>query len=290
MSSNWMADFCDQCLAVVVLYKTSIADSATLASLSKSLERVGGKMDLLVYDNSPDYNSGIGNISFRWKIYYIGNPSNPGISTAYNSGFCLAKEAGKRWLLFLDQDTSFPINTFEVYALAVQKHKAHHLFAPILVSGGGVRSPCNYKLMRGSPMKVVGAGVLGLRGKSLLNSGLLVSLHAFSLAGGYNEKIPLDFSDHDFIRRLANKQKEAIIINLTCGHSLSTDHSSDRHSVMRRFETYWQGGIVSANGLVDATFLRFWGAIKGIKYFLRCKDIKFIRILLRYFFKMPWKS
>ena len=43
-----------------------------------------------------------------FRIHYISDPTNPGVSKAYNVGFELARQLNKKWLLLLDQDTVFP--------------------------------------------------------------------------------------------------------------------------------------------------------------------------------------
>ncbi len=90
-------------LAVLVLYKSRLEDSATFVSLSSSLKNSNAKMDIVVYDNSPTpMVTESEHISDNWRIHYLHDETNPGVSKAYNEGFRIARKLQKRWLLLLD--------------------------------------------------------------------------------------------------------------------------------------------------------------------------------------------
>jgi len=73
--------------AILVLYNTKPEHSESFISLSKNLENSGSKMDIVVYDNSPEpvYRK---EASFEdWNIHYIHDRSNPGVNKVYNMTF-----------------------------------------------------------------------------------------------------------------------------------------------------------------------------------------------------------
>ncbi|MGZ3921653.1 MAG: glycosyltransferase, partial [Bacteroidia bacterium] len=212
-------------LALIVLYKTKLTESKSFLSLSASLANSDVCMDLLVYDNTPSCNEGgILEHYDNWKIIYHADSENGGVSKAYNKGAQIAKEMNKKWLLLLDQDTSFPLDTMQKYMQAIDENAHEKLLAPILmVNKGTIISPCYFKFMRGFSVKAVEPGLKSLKIFSVINCGLCIDVDAFNLNGGYNEQIKLDFSDHDFIRRFRKSiGNRLIVIDLEVFHSLSS--------------------------------------------------------------------
>ena len=70
-------------------------------------------MDIVVYDNSPEYNTSFidnekDNIYFA--IHYIADYSNSGVSKAYNITARLGRTLNKKYLLLLDQDTEIALS------------------------------------------------------------------------------------------------------------------------------------------------------------------------------------
>lgn len=232
----------NEVLAVLVLYKCKLEDSETFNSLAASLNRAGKSLDILVYDNSPVKHYSQSKFCIdNFYVYYISDTSNPGVSKAYNIGAALAKEKNKKWLLLLDQDTVFPLD-------AIKKYNDHQLkesviCAPILKSEYGVISPCRYKWGHGKALKHYVPGMNNFSNKSLLNSGLLVPLELFNAIGGYDERIPLDFSDHDFVERAIKITSVFFLSEIVCKHSLSAV-DIDKNRVLFRFRSYLKGAKV----------------------------------------------
>ena len=157
-------------LAVLVLYETRLEHCESFLSLSKNLKNSGSKMDIVVYDNSPEpaYEK---KASFdNWNIHYIHDGSNPGVSKAYNEGFKIGKELNKKWLLLLDQDTTFPQDALIKYFDAMNSYKNSVLFAPVLIVNNKIYSPSRYYLKRGFHLKSIKVGFNTIRNKTLLNS------------------------------------------------------------------------------------------------------------------------
>jgi rhamnosyltransferase len=234
-----VADFTREALAVLVLYGRTLPESVTFRSLGEGLLRLGERLDLLVYDNSavatpPDPAAG-------WQIEYRHDPSNPGVSRAYLEGAHVAVARGKRWLLLLDQDTSFPPEAITVYADARRRYPAEVLFAPVLRDGARIVSPCAYRFPRGSPLGSIPAGPQDLAGKSVLNSGMCISVAAYLEVGGHDTRIALDFSDHEFIDRFKRRYPRACILPLECRHGFSGALRSGVEADLQRFRFFCRG-------------------------------------------------
>ena len=95
-------------VGVVVLYRCNLEESNTIASLDISLGKVKKRLNLLVYDNGPKKQSSEEEIKYgNFDISYKHDPTNPGISKAYNEGIGFATKHGADWILLLDQDTFY---------------------------------------------------------------------------------------------------------------------------------------------------------------------------------------
>jgi GT2 family glycosyltransferase len=248
----------DKILFVIVLYKTKLEESTSFITLSENLESLNSLAELVVYDNSPGKINQGSIIKIRnWSITYIQDPSNPGISKAYNEAFKIGKKQHKQWLLVVDQDTFFPPDALTIYLASLKKFPDAKLFAPVLKSNQLIVSPTRYILKRGFPLKQVKPGLNSLDYISPINSGLFINLEAFEKAGGYNEKVKLDFSDYQFIERFKQKYQHFVLMDLICIHGLSTNDNSTLESSLTRYRYFCEGAYFSTITKVDK-FL-YWG-------------------------------
>ena len=106
----------DETLVVIVLYKDLLAQSESFKSLSEAIPK-SIRISLFVFDNSPT--RGALPHSDAWDITYQHEPSNIGVSLAYNEAFKLASQLQKKWLLLADQDTKFPATLFSDYQTGI---------------------------------------------------------------------------------------------------------------------------------------------------------------------------
>jgi len=235
-----MVDSVNDVLGVVVLYNCTIEESITLSSIKESLLKNSDFLDVVVYDNSErsEIESGsrfeFGNL----KIHYFHDATNPGVSKAYNFGAKYGGGLRKKWLLLLDQDTRFPLDSIEKYISGINLNPDLKLFAPVLkLVNGDVFSPCKYTLKRGFALKKVTFGITSLQGISVLNSGMMIHLKSFSLVGGYDERVKLDFCDFLFIEKFKKVYSSCFIIDVTCEHDFSDDEK-DVEKLNERFGIY----------------------------------------------------
>lgn len=227
-----------QILPIVVLYGQGIGESQTMKSLRENL---GPQqyMDVFVYDNSPQAQHQ--EASFTWqgfRVTYRHDPANSGLSKAYNEGAKEAARLGKTWLLLLDQDTTLPSNILERYQHAATEHPDMHLFAPVLkLANGTIFSPSLVKHKRGYPPASIVPGKYSLYQYSPVNSGVFISLALFQEAGGYNEKVKVDFCDFQFMEKVRRLAADFIVIDAIAEQDFSSDEPSIEKQ-QRRFKIY----------------------------------------------------
>lgn len=266
-------------LAVIVVYQQRLADSRSFQSLRVAAAAASMQVDLFVYDNSPAAQSPPSDPAFA--IHYRHDPSNPGVSKAYNAAADFAAETGKTWMLLLDQDTMLPPNTFAAYAAATNMDQA--LLAPRLWENGRLYSPCRYFFGRGFHLRNISAGSHSLDHRNLLNSGLCIRLDLFERAGRFNEKIPLYFSDFEFINRVRHVAPTFAVVDLDCQHTLADVRGRDLAAAQRRFRYYAAGAATSAGSFVDRFVLACGVGLRALKLTLTFGSVSFMGIFLRDF-------
>ncbi len=232
-------DYLKDILAVVVLYKSEFDGTKTMLSLSKALENVDGRLDTVLYDNSPVAN--YTESEFRLKnfnITYIHDVSNPGVSRAYNFAAKIAIKRSKKWIMLLDQDTYFDENILCSFSESINQYRDIRLFAPILkLADNKIFSPCRYFFKRGFHIRKIKPGLHRLKNIAPVNSGMLINLEAFMLVNGYNEKVKLDFSDFQFIERFRSKFDHFVVVNSDSTQDFS-NLDYNRNENERRFKLY----------------------------------------------------
>jgi GT2 family glycosyltransferase len=281
-----MTRFLAETLAVLVLYKVRLDASDTFLSLTRSLKKSGRSMEVLVYDNSPTPMVRDEDLARDGLLlHYISDPANPGVSRAYNRGFEIARQRGRKWLLLLDQDTAFPDDALSCYTDAVEAHGDSLLFAPVLVCGSTIYSPCANALNLNYHVKAVPPGKVRARGKSLLSSGMCIHVDAFARAGGFDEGIPLDFADHDFMKRYRRHFDSFVVLDLVCAHAFSDREPSDMDRALTRFDYYCKGARGSIKSIPDALSLPPLAFLRAARLCVRFGSLTFLRRLFRAFLR-----
>ena len=75
-------------------------------------------------------------------------------------------------------------------------------------------------------------------------------------------------------------EKNIIIFNADCKHSLSSEEDVSLKSALIRFDYYLEGAKYFRNSFSDVKGLQFWTLLRGLKLGLRYKTIKFITKVL----------
>jgi rhamnosyltransferase len=237
-TDNLSFRFADQLLVVLVIYETDLSGSTAWTSLQGELNRISQPVDILVYDNSAE--SRMPPVSRFGKVHYRHDPSNPGVSKAYNFGLQLALAQKKSWLLLLDQDTTLPPHLFEVYQLAMEKNPEVGIFAPLVRDSRGLVSPFRYYFGKGLRLTTVSSGFHSFQHRRIINSGMLVSVKLFQAAGGYDERFPMDFSDICFTERVMAHSPVFYVVPVICLHELSSEQNTPERleTVAQRFKLF----------------------------------------------------
>jgi hypothetical protein len=245
----------------IVAYKIPFFQSPAYLSIRQSLLAAGLPQEVIyIYDNTdlPDWEVSYNHLPEKQFVSYIHDPTNPGISKAYNNLASTTRKASYTWILFFDQDTEVPVSLITKYLEAIAARPEPVLKAPTLKTQNGLSvSPCNMRYGVASPLAHLEPGVHSLKGKSLLNSGLACSLDLFFKAGGYNEAIMLDFSDHDFIDRARRLTDRFELIDVVCLHGFS-DQTAGLESAIARYKIF-------RHDLAAAT-RRSWIDMLGFQY------------------------
>jgi rhamnosyltransferase len=270
--------FLDDLLVIIVLYNHGFEESAAKKSLSAALHQVNLKLDLFLYDNSstPVYNKEFFELD-QFNIKYISDPSNPGVSKAYNTGAGYADTLGKKWVLLLDQDTEFGVNLLPSYYEKVAVHgREINLFAPKLVlKDGSIFSPSRYKYKRGFKISAIEPGIHSFKKISPVNSGMLINLKSFLGVDGYNEAVRLDFSDFQFIERFKKNNDNFILINLE-GLQDFSDESGSLSSSLNRFKIYCEcAKACHRNSIADDFFYFLNSMNRSLKLSFRFRTLAF---------------
>jgi rhamnosyltransferase len=273
----------DDMLGVMVLYQKRMADCETFSSLFGSLSGRTGDIHLVIYDNSPVPMHVPEEFSlFPAQITYISDTSNPGVSKAYNTAYTIARQLNRKWLLLLDQDTVFPEDALSIYAAHIES-TAPALLAPMLVCDGTIYSPCRQVGNINFPLRTVQPGLLPSKGLSVLNSGMYIHLDAYEKAGGFDERIRLDFADHDFMKRYRRYFENFLLIDMVCQHGFSDKETSDIDTSLARFRRYCEGARNSIKSPADPLSLLPLILIRATRLSLRYRSTRFLRVLVRTF-------
>jgi GT2 family glycosyltransferase len=280
-ANDLIRDFVRSTLFVIVVYKQALDECESYRSLNASLAAYGlTAADVFVQDNSPSGSNRAGDLPP--SIRYLHDASNPGVSKAYNRAAEYAQTAKKKWLLLLDQDTHLPVETVARYADAAHNDSTG-LLAPRLWESGRLFSPCRYYFGRGFPLGNICSGEHALRHRNLLNSGLCVSTHLFRQTGGYDEAIPLYFSDFEFVNRVRMLQPTFRVVDLDCRHTLADVHGRDVAAALRRFEYYAAGAAASAKTIPSMMMLWIGVALRAAKLSVRFRKPRFLWVPLKNF-------
>lgn len=272
--------FLSDILFIVVLYKRKISECESIQSIITGLREYS--IDIFIYDNSPEYNTISYQATSNIKIHYRADAMNSGISKAYNEGAKFAKKGGKRWLIFSDQDTVFKDNALYMYYLSIMEFPNNVLFVPILKNDNLIISPCKYYLKNGFLFKEEFYGLTSIRHKSVLNSGLCISLKAFEEIGGYNERISLYFSDFNFIDRFRKKYKTFVVVKTIANHDFSL-LSLDNETSMTFFENYCIGARSLVNNVLEYIIILMVALYRMILLSMKFKRLVFVKIFIYYF-------
>ena len=233
---------CYKILFVVVLYNQNYYQTETYRTLLKYIDNKQ-LYKILVYDNS---STSVNNLIVYQDpfVEYISDKSNPGVSKAYNYAATWARENNFSWILLLDQDTIFPNDILCEYIDAIRNNPQIKLFVPQIKTNGhsGFLSPSRMRSYFPSYSKEILPGLNNLKRLSPVNSGMLINVDSFWMAGGYNTRVKLDFSDHQFIDRFKRIDQSFYVLKAVCIQNYSDDEL-DKKKKLNRFVFFCRGAM-----------------------------------------------
>lgn len=270
-----------QILPIVVLYKKELSDAESINTLLDS-DIDNSISDIFVYDNTPENiikNNIVCEVYRNRNVIYYHDIKNSGVSTAYNSGMKKANELNYKYVLLLDQDTVFPSDALKFYQQSIEDQPGINLHVPrLLTKKGEFCSPLRYAFHRGFVTNELSSGIYSLNTYSPINSGMLLDVNTAILAGGYNNKVYLDFSDFQFIERLKNISSSFYLMPLTLEQDLSND-DENYNNLLNRYGIYCEcARFCEKNNIYDEFIYFMMVLIRGIKLVQRTKMLKFISI------------
>ncbi|MGA8729116.1 MAG: glycosyltransferase [Terracidiphilus sp.] len=200
--------------AVIVLYRTAPNKSEsvrTLLNARRSFPSSAGKVEVVVWDNSPQEQN---NNCVPEGVFYVHDPRNAGLANAYNRAVEIASEHQSDWLITLDQDTSLPQNYLLKMAEAAQLSRGHSGIGAVVpqIASDGKRLSPNVFLLGAVPYwyRRSTSGVFR-RPVFAFNSGAMVRMDALRQVGGYTPWFWLDNSDTQLFRELHRHGKRVYI-------------------------------------------------------------------------------
>lgn len=212
-----------QIASAVVLYNPTNEDIENINSYLKDVDI------LYVLDNSPKRNDK--RLPENKKIQYIFNDNNLGISIPLNMAAQMARDNNYKWLLTMDQDTSFDNEVLKKMKERIEKMDCNNI---------GIVTPWhNTKLnIKKSKEKIE-------HPLDVMTSGNLLNLEIHQKIGGFQEDLFIDGVDIEYCLKLAkNGYKITRFNDLEIKHNLGNIFYKQflwkellitNHSAMRRY-------------------------------------------------------
>lgn len=222
----------DDLLIVIVIYKLSLNDSQTWQSLIKWLPTPA---TIYVHDNSPTAQIAP---HTQHLVLYHHDSANGGVSKAYNMALVKATTKSKGWVLLLDQDTNLTEGFFQKFAESILAYPHKSFFAPILKDNKGIVSPFLYSDGMSQKLDTVIPGLFSFEKYRVANSGTFIRTAALAQAGGFDEKLPLDFSDIYFQEKLLSTQPEFVVVESIVDHNFSGSFIKNRQQSLHRYKIF----------------------------------------------------
>ncbi len=271
--------FYDEILFVVVVYERLLSSIASLKSIPDFYKNFHSQPLIFVYDNSKQ-----SQITTSDSILYHHDHKNSGVSRAYNEGLKVASAHNKRWLCLLDHDTDLDRKTLTAYSESFKKFQDVKVFVPLMLSAGKVVSPYKTFLGKGISINSINIGQHSFLKFKIINSGLLISVETFRLAGGYDENYPLDLSDYVFCERLSKVTKHFVVVNASCNHEFSSNMKRSLEEDISRFRYFSNATKQLRRDTSGSIFRNFALSLRSIKLSWKFKDLTFIKIAIQSIF------
>ncbi len=269
-------------LALVVLYRCSLKESSTVLSLLKAREAGILKLNLAVYDNSPETlsNSDLALIEENqdW-ITYLHFPENLSLAKIYN----MAIKSGNNedFLLIFDQDSSFNSAFFYSFYSSFKNNSDIDLFIPQVKHKQILVSPGRWLGYKGKYLPSIVAGRINSKGLTAIGSGMIIRLkYLKSEFKGFDERFSLYAIDTYFMQQFSSSEKNMFILPYQMGHDLADFKLESLESKIFRFDDFVKGNLY----LVEDSWLNKMKCIificyKAFKFAFKFRNPAFLKAL-----------
>jgi GT2 family glycosyltransferase len=230
---------------VVVLYKKKLMESKTINTLLSSAfgkSELKDRVQIIIYDNSPERQSADNEVFNGLDVRYIHDNRNMGLATAYNLALESAITHESEWLLLLDHDTDITEDYANEIIGLEELDDSVVAVVPKIISNEVMISPVYSDTLR--PLQTARPEV-GLQEKPVMsiNSGSLIKVEFLKKIGGFNLKFPLDYLDHWLFHEIFDNGGKVWVLHSTLTHDLSVmDYnqiSLPRHKSIIDSEVYF---------------------------------------------------
>ncbi len=258
-------------LATIVLYNESLETSDTWQTL---FQTAPASVSWLVINNGPSSIS----LPDNFVGEYYEDLSNAGLAVAYKKALLYAEEKSFSHLLFLDQDTTFPVDFWERQKKVLDENGEYSLYLPTIYGERFMLSPCGFKhgLGRAITKKEL-PSVVTFKEYSFINSGALFVVK--DLSEVWSDTITglfLDNIDHAIAHYLHLHHKKSIWFEADIRQSYSGD-CTDKEQVLKRLNG-WVGDAKVFGKITNTSFWQgIWILRRRLRLFLDYWDWRFLR-------------
>lgn len=224
--------------AVVVSYHPTAEIAENVAALFDQVDEV------VIVDNGSDAPTKelLGKLNCYPKVSVIYSEENLGIAAALNIGVKHAKAAGHQWVATFDQDSKV---TAGMIITMLQTYDAYLEKERIAILAPRYKDKTTGRITSNASKNVDYEKEPFAEMLTTITSGNLVKLSVFDAVGYFNEKLFIDYVDHEFcLRCAAHGYKILEVHDAVLEHSLGrpTQHrffgkmpTTANHSALRRY-------------------------------------------------------
>jgi GT2 family glycosyltransferase len=267
-------------LIITVIYNKKLSDVDLLTSISNISKNNDLKINVIIYDNSPEYNQ-CDIPPFPFNFYYNKNISNCGVSQSFNSAADFACKNNFKWLLIFDCDASITTELLVKYLDGINTNPDSALFCPISYCKNILVSPFKRKFHYSFILKNFKHSSTYDKSLAIINSAMLIKTNAFMKIGGYSLNIPLDFSDIYFINRFFKHYDHFVVIDYKLEHKLSGLEYQELDTTLNRYRFYCIGSKEMSLHFYNGFLFYIWALVRGVKLTIKYKSLAFLETFFK---------
>lgn len=255
--------------ALIVIYNKKCIDSKSFNFIKK----YNDKIKIIIFDNST---KNLKNKDFcdANNIEYYSLNKNVGLSKAYNYVISKINVSPDNYLMILDDDTSLNDNYFEEVFKST-KNGEYDLYLPIIEANKKIISPSNIQFncrVKGiSNIKKINMNKI-----TAINSGMVVRTSVYNNIT-YNEKIFLDYVDHDFMKNIRKNGYRIKMLDSVIKQDFSRNEKGELTSELFRFKIYKKDFKIYCKDCKNIPFYYINTFKFSLKQCIKHKTLRFLK-------------